>query len=131
MLRSSNTQPYIDTCLPTEEPNQTQHWNDDEWVVAFFSCITAKQQDQRGKKRKRNEESPWDPFDSNENSEEEEEERLDSITPGLSFWIVYDYADVCSSVFANDMIKRFIDAKLDLAECKSISCRGMSLICFC
>ena len=99
--------------------------NDDERVVAFFSCITAKQQDQRGNKRKRNEESQWDPFDSNDNSEEEEEERLDSITPGLSFWIVYDCADVCSSVFANVMIKRFVDAKLDLAECKSIRCRGM------
>ena len=53
--------------------------NDDERVVAFFSCITAKQQDQRGKKRKRNEESPRDPFDSNENIVEEIEEMRMSV----------------------------------------------------
>ena len=97
--------------------------NNDEHVVAFFSCITAIEGKKKPKKRKIIHRDP------NESEEEENEEEASdndelSIIPGVSFWVVFDWPQYGLAAYEERISKHFMESGVDLINCKAVRGRG-------
>ena len=82
-------------------------------VGLFFSCVTMLER--RKRKRKRN--------DGSESSDSENDDSSD-CSRGLAFWVAFDWPEHNASDFECVMTKKFLEAGLQITDCKVIPARG-------